>query len=276
MHELSLGRSSAKRRSVGAPWILWVALAVALSPALTELIRHWVREPWARESAVFVPLAIASAVADPSWSRPHGAGWLLVAAGIALALFGSAGGLAAIGRLAIPLAVIGMALATGHPAARIALIALFVVPVPFSIVSVISLAGERVVVQLAVQAARLLGADWVAGGGTIGTAAGELRLRAPDLGLPLAHLLAGMGYCTGIASGASALRSGSRGLLWAAWALPAQVLALVVSSGMLAVAGANAARAFLDVAPACAVTMIAIARLERVAHASRVDWAAGP
>ncbi len=109
----------------------------------------------------------------------------------------------------------------------------------------------------AVEAARALGAEWVASGDTIGATGGEFRLSAPDMGLPLAHLLAGLGFCAGLASGAGALRSGVRGALWAAAALPAQLLALAASLALLAAAGPNAARAFLDVAPPCAATVVA-------------------
>lgn len=262
MREPSSGTSNQTRRSLGAqPLVLWAALAVALSPSLAELLQHWTREAWARESGVFVPLAIASAVADPARRRPNRVGWLLVAIGIGLALFGSAAGLASLGRLAIPLAVLGMAYAIGHPSPRVALIALFVIPPPFGIVSIGSPAGERILAHAAVDAERALGGEWAAGDATVRTAKGDLRLGAPDLGIPLAHLLAGLGFCAGIAGGDSALRAGLRGVLWAAWALPAQLLALIAAFALLGVAGADAARALLEIVPACAIVAIAMPQL---------------
>ena len=250
--------SSQARAQAGA---LWFALAVALSPAALELFRHWVREPWARESMVFVPLVIVSAVAAPSRARPNRAGWLLVAAGLALSLFGSAGGVVSLGRLAIPLAVFGMACAIGRPDPRIALIAFFVVPPPFSIVSLCSPTGERELAQLAVVAARAVGAGWSLGDATIRTAAGDLQLGAPDLGIPLAHLLAGLGFCAALARRAPIWQAILRGLLWAIWTVPAQLVALGAAFAVLAAAGPGIARAFLDLVPACAVVVIVYPRL---------------
>jgi hypothetical protein len=240
---------------------LWLALAVALSPAAFELFRHWMREPWARESMVFVPIAIAGAVAAPAIARPNWGGWLLVAAGLTLALFGSAGGVGSLGRLAIPLAVFGMACAIGRPEPRIASIAFFVVPPPFSIVSLYSPAGERELAGFAVAAARAVGADWSLGDATIRTAAGNLQFGAPDLGIPLAHLLAGLGFCAALAGQASIRQAILRGLLWTLWAVPVQLVALGASLAVLAAFGPGIARAFLDLVPACAVVAFAYPRL---------------
>src|SRR5215468_8822064 len=136
---------------------LWMALAVALSPSLVELVGHWMHEPWSRASAVFVPLGLLAAATDASPIRPRRGGWLLVVFGLALALFGSVGGAEALGRLSIPLAVIGMACALGRPAPRIAAISLFVVPPPFTIASLASPGAERAVAALAVFAGGALG-----------------------------------------------------------------------------------------------------------------------
>jgi hypothetical protein len=231
-----------------------------LSPAAFELFRHWMREPWARESMVFIPLAIA-AVATPSRAQPNRVGWLLVAAGLGLSLFGSAGGVGSLGRLAIPLAVFGMACAIGRPDPRIASIAFFVVPPPFAIASLWSPAGERELARLAVAAAQAVGADWSLGVATIRTAAGNLQLGASDLGIPLAHLLAGLGFCAAVGSRAPLWQAILRGLVWAIWAVPVQLVALGAALAVLAAADAGTARAFLDLVPACVVVAIAYPRL---------------
>jgi hypothetical protein len=250
---------------------LWLALPVALSPSLVELVGHWMREPWSRASAIFVPLGLLAAAADASPVRPRRWGWLLVALGLALALFGSVGGAEALGRLAIPLAVIGMACAVGRPAPPVAAISLFVVPPPFAIASLASPAAERAVAGLAVVVGGALGASWSLGDATIRAAGGDLRLGAEDLGVPLAHLLAGLGYCAGVAGGGDPLRSALRALRWALWALPGQILALGVAFVLLGSVGARTARGFLEAFPVvvAAVGALGSVRLARSAYRLR-------
>jgi len=207
------------------------------------------REPWSRAAAIFLPLGVALAAADASPARPHRGGWVLVASGLALALFGSAAGLEALGRLAIPLAVVGMAAAVGHPAPRVAGIALFGVPPPFTLVALASPGAERALARIAVDVGTALGAGWSLGNATIRTAGGDLRLGGADLGVPLAHLLAGLGYCAGVVRGDDWLRCAGRGLRWALSAIPGQVLFLALALALLAGFGAAAARSCLDLLP---------------------------
>jgi hypothetical protein len=239
---------------------LWLSLAVALSPAVVELLRHWANEPWSRASAVFVPLTAVAACADRSPGRPHRDGWLVVALAALLPFLGVAAGFPRIGRIAIPIAVLGMARALGHPSLATASLALFVVPLPFTVATIASPELESALAQTAAGLAQRAGADWTVSGATVYTARGSLRLAGPDLGLPLAHLLAGLGWCA-----APRLREKPlHAICWALWALPAQGLALAGAFLVLALVGGGAARAFLDLVPFCAITLIGVGRLRAV------------
>lgn len=263
-----IGRSTAgsashgiRAETISGTAFLWLALGFALSPALVELLRHWANEPWARGSATFVPLFAAAALADRSWRRPRRGGWLLVASALLLVLAIFAGGFARVGRLGIPLAVLGMARALGHPSLAIAAITCFVIPIPFGLTTIFSPGLESAAAHVAHAVAQVCGADWAVSGSTVATAGGSLALAGPDMGLPLAQLLAGLGFCAAVAARDSLSRGLLRMVRWALWAVPAQGLALFGGVVCLALAGADLARAFLDVVPTCAVAAIGVVRL---------------
>ena len=240
---------------------LWLALGFALSPAAVELLRHWTSEPWARESATFLPLAIAAGFADRSYRMPRRVGWLVVALAFLLLLTSFAGSFARLGRLGIPLAVLGMARALGHPSLAAAAITWFVIPVPLGLTTISSPGLESAVARAAGAFAQIAGADWKVVGSTVGAAGSSLRLTGPDMGLPLAQLLTGLGFCAALAARDAPPRVPLRIARWALWAVPAQALALAGGFVCLALAGGDVARAFLDVVPTCVVAALGVTRL---------------
>jgi hypothetical protein len=233
---------------------------VALSPSLVDLLEHWTNEPWSRGSAVFLLVGLAAARADRHRARPRPDGWLAVAAALLLVLFAFAASYGRLGRIGVPLAALGMARALGRPSLAVAGLAFFVVPVPFGLTTWFQPMPESAVAELATKTARLFGATWTHAGASVHTAAGSLRLAGPDMGLPLVSLLAGLGWCAALAASDPRSRL-SRVAQWACWAVPAQILALAGGFACLALAGAGAARGFLDLVPTCAVAAIGIRRL---------------
>jgi hypothetical protein len=146
-------------------------------------------------------------------------------------------------------------------------VSLFVIPVPFSVTRFASPAAESAVAGSIVSLWNGLGGSWVAAGPTIQTARGSLLLTGPDMGLVLAHLLAGLGLCQAIASRDGWWTSLLRMARWGGWCVPAQIVSLATGFGCLALAGADAARALLDVAPGCVVMAVGLERLGRESRA---------
>jgi hypothetical protein len=241
--------------------ILWIALAVALSPSLVELLHHWTAEPWSRGSAAFAVLGIGGGIADRRRARPRLGGWLLVGAGLLVVVAAFAAGYGRLGRVGIPLAALGAAHALGRPSLAVAALACFLVPTPFGVTAAFQPTPETAVAALATSVARGLGAAWTQGGASVHTAGGSLRLTGPDLGLPLAQMLAGLGWCAAVAARDALPRGLLRAARWACWAVPAQLAALMAGFACLALAGADAARGFLDVVPSCAVAAAGMRRL---------------
>ena len=116
----------------------WLALAFALSPALVELAAHVFRTPWARAQLLFVPLfALAMACErrpQPALRRTR-LGLGLIGLALGFIAFSVAGGLASVGRLAIPAAVLGLSAYRGRRWPGAALLAVWLVPLPSIVIA---------------------------------------------------------------------------------------------------------------------------------------------
>jgi len=237
-------RVPGRRRNGLRDLVLWAALLAALSPSLADLAQHWVVEPWARASALFVPLWLLCAWRDRAPRRPHADGYLLLALGLAVSLAAVGGGMARLGRPGIPLAVVGLARALGRPSPPCALVALWLIPVPDALVERLSPGLEAAVPALAAAVARAFGAqaEWI--GGRLVAPAGALAFDAADGGLPLVWVLAGLGWYGAAARRGPLRDAGLAALRAAPWALAAQLLGLLAASGLV-VAGRPAAAAVL-------------------------------
>jgi hypothetical protein len=217
--------------------LAWIALAAALSPLLVDLAQHWIDEPWALPSAAFLPLWLRCAYTDASPPRPRWDGYAWLALALALEVVAVGGGMPRYGRPAVPLAVLGLARVLGHPTPARALVALWLVPVPW----VLQQASQPALEALLGAGVAALGlplrvdreADALAG------AAGVLPVSAADSGLALAGLLAGLGWYAAASSGAS-LRAAACAALRRAALAPALQAAVWAAAIALLSAGAIA------------------------------------
>ncbi len=246
--------------------IRWVGLAVALSPALADLVQHWGSEPWTRYSILFVPLWLACALRDPGPPRPHAAGYAWLALGLTISLVTVAGGIPRFSRPGIAAAVVGLALALGTPSLPRALLVAWVVPVPNLIVRAGS-GLEILLGQSLSAAARASGADLALRptleGVELVSAAGAVPLRPEQGGLVLAVLLAGLAWYAAVRQGAAIRTAFATALRWAPWALLLQPLAILAAVALLLVGAPSAARLVLDPGAACTIAVLALLHIHR-------------
>jgi hypothetical protein len=228
------------------------ATACALSPVLLDLGRHWMEEPLVRYSSLFVPLSVwqlrsASRLEPP---RRDGYLWLGMAAVIVVVTVG--GGFVRWGRPAIPLASVGLCRLLGGPRPSVALLTLFIVPVPTVVVDSLSPELPRALLALALPMSRLLcggpavqtaGLEWQQQAFVVEAGEASLRIDAMDAGLSLVALCAGLGWLAAIlrADALPVIRS----LRWSALGLPVQLLALSLALVLLELGAARLAEGLL-------------------------------
>ena len=231
-------------------------MTVALSPVLQDLGAHVIEHPWAGYSAVFAVLLVLAARHQPQRQPPKVDGYLLLAAGLLVELVGIGGGIDRLARPALPLGVLGLARLLGRPPLAVALLAMGMVPVPtFVLRPVAGMVGPTLAGLTAI-ACRSFGLSLHAQGATLMSVSGALELGDGDTGVPLAVLLAGLGWYAGIRrapvdlppfSSQSLLRQCmGTALRWAPWAVPSQVGAVLAAGTVLALGGLGFGRMLLS------------------------------
>jgi len=235
-----------------SPWetrelLLWGALGVAFSAPWADLVRHWIDEPWARPAVLFLALFVAAAARDRGRQIPRrGGGGLLVATGLGLSLIAFGGSLDRLGRLGIPLGIIGMARALGRPSLATSLLALWVIPPPSALSEVLSPGLENGLAWLAARAAESGGLPAVWSPHALEIAGATLEIRRTDSGVPLAIYLAGVGWWGAVRAGGGVREAFRAAARIAPLGFLAQALALCLAFALLAGRAPNSARALLD------------------------------
>jgi hypothetical protein len=204
--------------------LLWLVLAVALSPTLLDWFQHLVAEPSARYAALFVPLLLHLAWVRPSSEPRRALALFVVVAAVSVAFLAVGGGVTRVGRVAVPFAVLGMAAWLGRPGPAVVGLAFFAIPVPHAVVG---------------RFGRLLEA----------LPQTALALEPADMGLGLAALLAGFGYHSAVVCGGGVLPGMRRACIQSLYALPLQGALLLVALGLAAGGQEPIARAALTHAP---------------------------
>lgn len=257
----------------GRSLLLFAALAFALSPVLLDLARHVALEPWALYGAVFPPLLVGAALREGASPPAPRLGWALVAGALVLEIATVGGGVVRFGRPAVPLAVVGLCRALGVASWRTALLAAWIVPIPYFVVGAggIPLAETWAAISRAGLAA--VGLDLALrptadGLALVGAAGGALALRPEDGGLALAACLSGLGWRAGLREGAGWGSCALRASLYALVALPLQLLGVALAAAALAAGLEGLAAGLLPLAPWVAGAGFAAARLLRARAAA--------
>jgi len=243
---------------VRATVALGLALALAFSPAVYDLVRHWLANPWSSYSAVFVAL--------PGWlawrsegARPQrAAGFGLLAAGLVLQLLAALAVMPALGRPALALAVAGFLLLRGLAPPGVALLALFAVPVPHTFADLTG--GDAVAPELfraASDVLRLVGVTVAAGSHEVVAGAAVLDVDSSQAGLPVAVAMVGL-------AAYAHLRGAPARWLPAivAAGVVAHFAAVVVAEGLLAAGLPGAAGLAVDLLGWLVPTAVVVRRLE--------------
>jgi len=238
------------RRWEGSGWqlMLWLGLLVAFSPVWPDLLELLIEQPWSRVALVFPWLAWMASREDSGRSAPTAWGRGLLVFGLAFELLAIGADVVRVARLGLGVAAVGLCLAGGWTSVRVALLLLWAVPMPASLLN-----------QLGPMLARLHAsvADWTLstaglavdrlGTGGLRSGGEELVLGAADGGLQSMVAFAGFGWFWATRRGApmTGLLRGAGG--WALSALPLQMI-VVTTAGAAFAAGASAdrVRAALD------------------------------
>ncbi len=116
------------------PWFeevaVWLALLLALSPALYDLMGHWHLHSWSRYSLGFLPLLILAIRGDAPGRPMRGFALALIALCLVGQVIGLFGSVIFVARPLVGVAVAGALVYRGLARPRIALLALCLIPVP--------------------------------------------------------------------------------------------------------------------------------------------------
>lgn len=240
-------KGATRRNALSLGVLLWLALGICFSPVLTDLARHLAAEPWARYVLLF-PLLLARCARRERWdasSARMGAALLVI--GLVVELLAVGGGVVRLGRLGLPLVVIGLSRAFGLFSLRTALLALWWVPLPHALVSLCSPALETAWLHLVAWPLDLIGAEIRVEAALARAGGAVLALSGPDGGLPLAALLSGIGWYTAARLGDGLWRCLRRSASWALLAFPLQVAVLgLAAAGLLLGASGASLQLFLE------------------------------
>lgn len=246
-----------------SPW-LWLAAAAAFSPALAELLRQTAASPFNPTPLFAAVLLACGSWRDRSATPPaRRTALVLLAAACCLELLGILGGAATLGRASLSLAIVGMARLLGRPPLWVALLSLWLVPIPVSVVEPIRTPLESAAAAIVAGSARLAGAPAVAVGPLVRIGGTTLALQPSDGGLHLAHQLALLGWYAASSRGQALPAAARQGLATALLAAPLQPLFLAAAGLLLSWGGKGAARAVLDVVAPCLLVLATIVWTER-------------
>jgi hypothetical protein len=254
-----MGREGGREREV----LLWAALAAALSPVLADLARHLAATPWARYSVVFLFLTIRAALRDTTWASARGDGFVLLFLALGFEVLTVGGGIPRAGRVAIPLAVLGLARTRGYPRLAIAALIAWCVPVPNALVTMASPRLERGLAFASVGLWRDFGLALRLEGAQVVARQGRLALEAADGGIPLLALLSGMGWYAATLRGGRLGNSIGTAGVWAFSALPLQIGAVFLAVGVAGLGAPEAARLGLSYVPWIGAAMLSWRIAER-------------
>lgn len=171
--------------------VLLLVLLASFSLSLIDLFGHWLANPWSRYSMVFVPL-VAWVAYNEDYKRRHPRlGAVLIAVAMLIQLASAKAAILAVSRPALACGLMGYLLNRGFASKRCAVLSLFIVPIPYSIVS--DLGGVAIAEWLLTAGASVFGITATLVDHVLTVEASSLSVSSTYAGLPLIIL------CTGLA-----------------------------------------------------------------------------
>lgn len=244
--------------------LLWLGVGVAFSRVLLDLAGSLLATDAFWPILLPIPLmALCIVRGTPGAGKPGPGGRPLLALGLALELLGIVLDAWSIARAGLPLAVIGVARITGRPALPVALMSLWLFPVPNSILGALTPHPESAFAALAAAVTAALGAPVTATGPVLEAPAGRLLLNAYHSGAPLVVAFALLGWYAALRRGGglpAALRGAGVG---AALGLPLHALGVCLAALALCGGWPGAGRWLVDwgMLAVCAVAVVAWSEL---------------
>lgn len=247
----------------GPRW-LWLAVGVAFSASIVELSRHALALPYDRISFLLASvLLIRIVLLSQGAPRSPRAGVLLLAAAAFLQFAAILGDLSTFGRASVALAVIALARLTGRPSLQGALVALWLVPIPISVVEVVREPLENSGAAIIAVLSSAFGAPAEAVGPVVRSGSTILELRVSDTGLYIGYALSLVGWYAAARRDEPLARCAASALRYGLLAVPVALAGLVLASLVLVVGkSGGAVRTLLDHVVPALVVLAALLHVE--------------
>jgi hypothetical protein len=240
------GEGRAETRQWLEEGALWLALLLAFSPTLLGLVEHWLARSWPRYSLAFLPLLIWSVWHDSAKRPLFREGLALVIVSVVGQLLASLAAVTFVARPLAAVAVIGLLLLRGLAAPGTALLALWIVPLPY--MAIRALTGDAPVALCSAAATLLtgLGAQVDVVDNTLRVGEARLSVTSPWGGLLLLAHMTGLAWYFSRRRALGYLATAGTLLAAAALALPIQLIAITLAGAFLYAGSSSTARLALD------------------------------
>jgi len=189
-------------------------------------------DPWSRYSLLFPLLVLRCAIRTDPTAHTHRGGYLLIAISLGITFIGAIGGVEFIrfARLAIPCGILGLAWIFGRPSWKIALLSLWIIPIPHAVLEVASPILEVYLLRTAAFIPSIFDPAITVQGTIFHAPSGSLEVANTESGILLLALFSGLGWYSGISRRLDAKGCIRRSFYSGLMAMPVQWLALVFAT----------------------------------------------
>lgn len=258
---MSEGAGSPRTRG---DWILGLALLVAFSPGLVDLAHHFWHDAWPRYGLCFALLLVWCVHHSPRVQPRPQLGIALVGVSLIVQFLAALAAALPVSRPALAGAGIGFLLMRGMAPLRTLLLALFIVPIPYSVTQL--LGGLAVADFLLESSARLVSAlGFPLRVGDLDVSAGSAALVAAPFhgGLPLLQVMLGLAWYASLRRGLGAFDTARSIVRHVAMGALILGVAPVLACFALALGSAWVAEGILDSLVWLVPTAVVVFRTER-------------
>jgi len=226
--------------------VLWLALLLAFSPTLLGLVEHWLARSWPRYSLAFLPLLIWSVWHDSAKRPLFREGLALIVVAVVGQLLATLAAVTFVARPLAALAVIGLLLLRGLATPGTALLALWIVPVPYMVIRALSGDASGVLCSAAATLLAGVGAPVDVVGNTLSVGGDRFAVASPWGGLLLLVHMTGLAWYSARRRTLGCLATAGTLLAAAALAVPIQLVAITLAGAFLYLGSSSTARFVLD------------------------------
>lgn len=258
---MNRGAGSSDRRG---DLILGVALLAAFSPGIFDLAGHWLEAAWPRYGLGFAALLAWCVVRSSRVPPRPRLGLVLIALCLVTQLLAALAAVVPVARPAIAGALIGFLSTRGLAPLRTALLAVFIVPIPYSVAE--SLGGQAIAEALAGWGAALVSALGLAVSlGEPGLTSGSTSLvtSPTHAGFAVLQVMIGLAWYAALRRGLTAVATATRIAGFLVLGLLVQGIATVLACTAIFLGSAPLAEAILDSLSWLVPAVIVVFRTER-------------